>query len=113
MGWIDPNHGKTGALKRQLLRFSRMPFDGVAETAADFTKRRNQNKKPDDFWLEWQDLNLGPLASRTRVVIEKINKNNGIWHGSTTFSAVGSRGFGGQSVVGLLNRKTSTDPPPT
>jgi hypothetical protein len=73
MGWIDPNHGKTGALKRQLLRFSRMPFDGVAETAADFTKRRNQNKKPDDFWLEWQDLNLGPLASRTRVVIEKTD----------------------------------------
>jgi hypothetical protein len=38
-----------------------MPFDGVAETAADFTEGRNQNKKPDDFWSEWQDLNLRPL----------------------------------------------------
>jgi hypothetical protein len=61
MGRIDRNHGKTGALKRQFLRYSRMPFDGVAETAADFTEGRNQNKKPNDFWSEWQDLNLRPL----------------------------------------------------
>jgi len=27
-----------------------MPFDAMVETAADLTKRRNQNKKPDDFW---------------------------------------------------------------
>ena len=33
----------------------------VAETVANLTEDRNQNKKPNDFWSEWQDLNLRPL----------------------------------------------------
>jgi hypothetical protein len=34
------------------------------------------------------------------MIIEKIKENNGLWLRLTTFIAVCSRGFGGQSVVG-------------
>jgi hypothetical protein len=33
----------------------------VAETVADLTEDRNQTKNSNDFWSEWQDLNLRPL----------------------------------------------------
>jgi hypothetical protein len=33
----------------------------VTETAADLTEDRNEKKKSNDFWSEWQDLNLRPL----------------------------------------------------
>jgi integrase len=33
----------------------------VAETVAGLTKDRNQKKKSNDIWSEWQDLNLRPL----------------------------------------------------
>jgi len=36
-------------------------YVSVAETVADLTEDRNQNKKPNEFWSEWQDLNLRPL----------------------------------------------------
>jgi hypothetical protein len=36
-------------------------YASVAEPAADSTKGQNQNKKPNDFWSEWQDSNLRPL----------------------------------------------------
>jgi hypothetical protein len=32
-----------------------------AETVADLTEDRNEEKKPNDIWSEWQDLNLRPL----------------------------------------------------
>jgi hypothetical protein len=33
----------------------------VAEAVADLTEDRNEKKKPNDIWSEWQDLNLRPL----------------------------------------------------
>jgi hypothetical protein len=33
----------------------------VAETVADLTEVQNQTKNSNDFWSEWQDLNLRPL----------------------------------------------------
>jgi integrase len=36
-------------------------YVSVAETAADLTGDRNQKKKPDNLWSEWQDSNLRPL----------------------------------------------------
>jgi integrase len=36
-------------------------FVSVAETVADLTEDRNQNKKANDYWSERQDLNLRPL----------------------------------------------------
>jgi hypothetical protein len=36
-------------------------FVSVVESVVDLTEGRNQNKKPNDFWSEWQDLNLRPL----------------------------------------------------
>jgi hypothetical protein len=32
-----------------------------AETVAGLTEDRNQTKKPNEIWSEWQDLNLRPL----------------------------------------------------
>jgi hypothetical protein len=31
------------------------------ETVAGLTEDRNQTKKPNEIWSEWQDLNLRPL----------------------------------------------------
>jgi len=39
----------------------------VAETAADLTGGLNQKKNPNDFWSEWQDLNLRPLRPERLV----------------------------------------------
>jgi hypothetical protein len=36
-------------------------YVSVAEPAADLTEDRNEKKKPNDIWSEWQDLNLRPL----------------------------------------------------
>jgi integrase len=36
-------------------------YVSVAETVANLTEGRNQNKKPNENWSEWQDLNLRPL----------------------------------------------------
>jgi integrase len=36
-------------------------YVSVAETVVNLTKDRNQKKKPNDFWSEWQDSNLRPL----------------------------------------------------
>jgi hypothetical protein len=36
-------------------------YVSVAETVASLTEDRNQNKKPNEFWSEWQDSNLRPL----------------------------------------------------
>jgi hypothetical protein len=33
----------------------------VAERVVGLTEGRNQRKKPNDFWSEWQDSNLRPL----------------------------------------------------
>jgi hypothetical protein len=33
----------------------------VAKTVADLTEDRNETKKPNEFWSEWQDSNLRPL----------------------------------------------------
>jgi integrase len=33
----------------------------VAETVVNLTGGRNQTKKPNEIWSEWQDLNLRPL----------------------------------------------------
>ena len=33
----------------------------VAETVAGLTEGRNEKKKPNEFWSEWQDSNLRPL----------------------------------------------------
>ena len=33
----------------------------VVETVVNLTEDRNENKKPNDIWSEWQDLNLRPL----------------------------------------------------
>jgi integrase len=33
----------------------------VVETVVNLTEDRNETKKPNDFWSEWQDLNLRPL----------------------------------------------------
>jgi hypothetical protein len=33
----------------------------VVETVVNLTKDRNEKKKPNDIWSEWQDLNLRPL----------------------------------------------------
>jgi hypothetical protein len=38
-------------------------YVSVAETVVNLTADRNQNKKPNDFWSEWQDSNLRPLRS--------------------------------------------------
>jgi hypothetical protein len=42
-------------------------FVSVAETVVSLTEDRNQNKKPNDFWSEWQDLNLRPLRPERLV----------------------------------------------
>jgi hypothetical protein len=36
-------------------------YVSVAEPVADLTEDRNEKKKPNDIWSEWQDLNLRPL----------------------------------------------------
>jgi integrase len=36
-------------------------YVSVVESVVDLTEVQNQNKKPNDFWSEWQDLNLRPL----------------------------------------------------
>jgi hypothetical protein len=36
-------------------------FVSVAETLADLTEVQNQTKNSNDYWSEWQDLNLRPL----------------------------------------------------
>ena len=36
-------------------------YVSVAETVVNLTEDRNQKKKPNDFWSEWQDSNLRPL----------------------------------------------------
>jgi hypothetical protein len=36
-------------------------FVPVAESMVGLTDGRNQRKKPNDFWSEWQDSNLRPL----------------------------------------------------
>jgi hypothetical protein len=36
-------------------------YVSVAETVVNLTEGQNQTKKPNDFWSEWQDLNLRPL----------------------------------------------------
>ena len=36
-------------------------FVSVAETVVSLTEDRNQKKNSNDFWSEWQDLNLRPL----------------------------------------------------
>ena len=36
-------------------------YVSVAETVADLTEHQNEEKNPNDFWSEWQDLNLRPL----------------------------------------------------
>jgi hypothetical protein len=36
-------------------------YVSVAETVADLTEDRNQNKNSNDIWSEWQDSNLRPL----------------------------------------------------
>jgi hypothetical protein len=36
-------------------------YVSVAETVVNLTEGRNQAKKPNDIWSEWQDLNLRPL----------------------------------------------------
>jgi hypothetical protein len=33
----------------------------VVESLVDLTNEQNQAKKPDEYWSEWQDLNLRPL----------------------------------------------------
>ena len=33
----------------------------VVESVVDLGKTTDQNKKPNDFWSEWQDSNLRPL----------------------------------------------------
>jgi NADP-dependent 3-hydroxy acid dehydrogenase YdfG len=39
----------------------------VVETAVSLTEGQKETKKPNDFWSEWQDLNLRPLRPE-RVV---------------------------------------------
>ncbi len=39
----------------------RTRYVSVAETVVNLTEDRNQKKKPNDFWSEWQDSNLRPL----------------------------------------------------
>jgi hypothetical protein len=36
-------------------------YVSVVETVANLTEGRNQKKKPNDIWSEWQDSNLRPL----------------------------------------------------
>jgi integrase len=36
-------------------------YVSVAEMVVSLTEGQNQNKKPNDFWSEWQDSNLRPL----------------------------------------------------
>jgi integrase len=36
-------------------------YVSVVESVVDLTEVQNQNKKPNDYWSEWQDLNLRPL----------------------------------------------------
>jgi len=43
-------------------------------------------------------------ASRTQIAVEKFNKNNEVCSRLTTFIAVCSLDFGGQSVVGEATR---------
>jgi hypothetical protein len=38
----------------------------VAETVVSLTEDRNQKKNSNDFWSEWQDLNLRPLRPELR-----------------------------------------------
>jgi hypothetical protein len=33
----------------------------MAETVANLTEGQNQKKNSNDYWSEWQDLNLLPL----------------------------------------------------
>lgn len=36
-------------------------YVSVAETVANLTQNRNEKKKPNEIWSEWQDSNLRPL----------------------------------------------------
>jgi hypothetical protein len=40
---------------------SKGPVRSVAETVVSLTEGRNQTKNLNEFWSEWQDLNLRPL----------------------------------------------------
>jgi hypothetical protein len=35
-------------------------YVSVVETVVNLTEDRNEKKKPNDIWSEWQDLNLRP-----------------------------------------------------
>jgi len=52
-------------------------------------------------WSERQDLNLRPLRPERRSPPRNSNQINGFWVALHTIIAVCSRGFGGQSVVGI------------
>jgi hypothetical protein len=39
----------------------------AAETVADLTEDRNEKKKPNEFWSEWQDSNLRPLRPERKL----------------------------------------------
>jgi hypothetical protein len=47
----DPLHGAAAAIGQK----------GRYVSVADLTDDRNEEKKPNDIWSEWQDLNLRPL----------------------------------------------------
>jgi len=46
-------------------------------SVADLTEDRNEKKKPNDIWSEWQDLNLRPLRpERNRPPLTLSNFND-------------------------------------
>jgi hypothetical protein len=46
---------------RSLYRRQKGRLVSVVETVVNLTAARNEKKKPNDIWSEWQDLNLRPL----------------------------------------------------
>jgi hypothetical protein len=55
LGHPDYLHGAAAAIGQKGRHVS------VVETVVNLTEDRNQKKKPNDFWSEWQDSNLRPL----------------------------------------------------
>ena len=83
-------------------------YVSAVESVVDLGTSSNQDKKSNDIWSEWQDLNLRPLRperwllSRTPLIFNHLPSR------SPVIISVCSRYFGGYPVIDVSGRPTTT-----
>ena len=83
-------------------------YVSAVESVVDLGTSSNQDKKSNDIWSEWQDLNLRPLRperwllSRTPLIFNHLPSR------SPVIISVCSRYFGGYPVVDVSGRPTTS-----